>query len=75
MCFRYVNGNTTSLEELNRTNASILKRIVERGKIYLSNASLGGRFCLRACIVNHRTTDADIDAVVPEVLASASDLA
>jgi hypothetical protein len=75
MCFRYVNGNTTSLAELNRTNASILKRIVERGKIYLSNASLGGRFCLRACIVNHRTTDADIDAVVPEVLASASDLA
>jgi aromatic-L-amino-acid/L-tryptophan decarboxylase len=75
MCFRYVNGNTTPLEELNRANASILKRIVERGNIYLSNASLGGRFCLRACIVNHRTTDADIDAVVPEVLASASDLA
>jgi aromatic-L-amino-acid/L-tryptophan decarboxylase len=75
VCFRYGNGNATSLEELNRKNSSILKRIVDRGNIYLSNASLGGRFCLRACIVNHRTTDYDIDAVVPEVLASASDFA
>ena len=75
VCFRFGNADTTPLEELNRMNASLLKRIVDRGKIYLSNASLGSRFCLRACIVNHRTTDADIDAVVPEVLASARELA
>jgi hypothetical protein len=29
---------------------------------------LKGKFCLRACIVNHLTREADIDAVVREVL-------
>jgi hypothetical protein len=42
--------------------------------VYLSNATLRAKFCLRACIVNHRTTDADIDAIVPEVLAAATDV-
>jgi aromatic-L-amino-acid/L-tryptophan decarboxylase len=59
---------------LNGFNAALLKRTTQRGKVYLSNASLRGKFCLRACIVNHRTTDADIDGVVPEVLAAAGDV-
>jgi hypothetical protein len=29
---------------------------------------------LRACIVNHLAKDADIDAVVPEVLAAAEEV-
>jgi glutamate/tyrosine decarboxylase-like PLP-dependent enzyme len=69
VCFRYARGRNE--EELNRMNAQILKRVVEAGRIYLSNASLQGKFCLRACIVNHRTTDADIDEIVPAVLAIA----
>jgi hypothetical protein len=48
---------------------------VSRGNIYLSNAELKGIFCLRACIVNHLTTNADTDAVVPEVLAAAAEVA
>ena len=51
-----------------------VKEDAERGRIYLSNASLRGKFCLRACIVNHRTTDADIDSIVPEVLAAAKEI-
>ena len=71
VCFRYV-GNKSGLEnELNQLNAAILKRVVQRGRVYLSNATLRGKFCLRACIVNHRTTEADIDSVIPEVLAAA----
>ena len=61
-------------EDLNRFNAAVLKRVVERGRIYLSNASLHNKFCLRACIVNHRTKDSDIDSVVPEVLAAAREV-
>jgi hypothetical protein len=30
-----------------------------------------GHFALRACITNHRTTDADVDTVVAEVLEAA----
>ena len=73
VCFRH-RGSMTSEDELNRFNAALLKRIVARGRIYLSNASLGGKFSLRACIVNHRTKDSDVDAVVPEVLAAAKEL-
>jgi glutamate/tyrosine decarboxylase-like PLP-dependent enzyme len=74
VCFRYKGHRMQSDEDLNRFNLALLKRVVERGRIYLSNASLRGQFCLRACIVNHRTTDADIDSVVPEVLAAANEI-
>lgn len=73
VCFRYIGGSVTE-EARNHHNAEILKRVVQRGRVYLSNATLRGKFCLRACIVNHRTTDADIDTVVPEVLAAADGL-
>ena len=72
VCFRH--RGRSSDEDLNRFNGDLLKRTLQAGKIYLSNAMLRGKFCLRACIVNHRTTDADIDAVVPEVLAAATQI-
>jgi hypothetical protein len=74
VCFRYRGKAGLPEPEMNRFNTALLKRVVARGKVYLSNALLHGQFCLRACIVNHRTTDADIDAVVPEVLAAVADL-
>ncbi|MFZ1009889.1 MAG: pyridoxal-dependent decarboxylase [Candidatus Sulfotelmatobacter sp.] len=74
VCFRFRGADNGSEEKLNRLNPAILKRVVERGQVYLSNASLRGKFCLRACIVNHRTTDADIDSVIAEVLASAKEV-
>ncbi|HET7442434.1 MAG TPA: pyridoxal-dependent decarboxylase [Terriglobales bacterium] len=74
LCFRYKGAAGQNEEDLNHLNAEILRRVVQRGRVYLSNASLRGKFCLRACIVNHRTTDADIDAIVPEVLAAATSI-
>lgn len=71
VCFRYVGTDAMQEEELNRNNAAVLKRVVQRGRVYLSNATLRGKFCLRACIVNHRTTVDDVDSVIPEVLAAA----
>jgi aromatic-L-amino-acid/L-tryptophan decarboxylase len=71
MCFRFIGAGNLSGEELNRRNAAILKRVVQRGRVYLSNATLRGKFCLRACIVNHRTTPEDVDSVIPEILAAA----
>jgi len=75
VCFRHILKNNATEEERNHFNLALLKKIVGRGKIYLSNAELGGKFCLRACIVNHLTTNEDVDAVIPEVLAAASELA
>jgi aromatic-L-amino-acid decarboxylase len=74
VCFRYLLRGDASEEERNAFNLALLKSIIRRGRVYLSNAELKGKFCLRACIVNHLTTDADIDIVVPEVLAAAKEL-
>jgi aromatic-L-amino-acid/L-tryptophan decarboxylase len=74
VCFRYVGKRDLSEAKLNQLNLEILQRIVARGRVYLSNATLHSKFCLRACIVNHRTTDADIDAIPGEVLSAASEL-
>jgi hypothetical protein len=71
VCFRY--RLAASAAEGDQLNAAILKRVIERGRVYLSNATLGGRFALRACFVNHRTTEADVAQIVPEVLAAADE--
>jgi len=71
VCFR-VSGREAD-SELNEMNAAILRRTILRGNVYLSNATLRGAFCLRACFVNHRTTDTDVDRIIPEVLAAAAD--
>lgn len=73
ICFRYRGAFPEN--DLNRWNALILQRTQERGRVYLSNATQAGKFCLRACIVNHRTKDSDVDAVIPEVLSAAKELA
>jgi glutamate/tyrosine decarboxylase-like PLP-dependent enzyme len=70
VCFRNKGSQASTDEELNNLNRDLLQRVVRRGRIYLSNAILRGKFCLRACLVNHRTTEADVDSVVPEVMAA-----
>jgi glutamate/tyrosine decarboxylase-like PLP-dependent enzyme len=71
VCFRWTNG---SEDTLNTWNAEILRRVDARGNAALSNATIRGRFGLRACIVNHLTTDDHVEAIVKEVLAAAETL-
>ena len=73
--FRYVPpGLSPSLSPdartkyLNELNRALLTRLQEDGALYLSNAVIDGQFALRACIVNFRTSVADVDAV-PEIVA------
>ena len=75
VCFRHLVSNRASEDQRNQFNLELLKKIVSRGNIYLSNAELKGKFCLRACIVNHLATDADVDGIVPEALAAAAEIA
>ena len=74
VCFRYVGNDALPEAKLNQLNSAILRRIIARGHVYLSNATLRSQFCLRACIVNHRSTDSDIDVIPTEVLAAAQGL-
>ncbi len=48
---------------LNRLNAELVLRVQKGGEAFLSNASVAGRFLLRVCITNFRSTDADVDMV------------
>jgi len=57
-----------------KDNRAILKRVIARGRVYLSNATVRGQFALRACFVNHRTTEDDVRAIVSEVIAAADEL-
>jgi aromatic-L-amino-acid decarboxylase len=52
---------------LNQLNQALLERIQGSGEAFVSNAVLRGRYVLRACIVNFRTSAADIDAL-PEIV-------
>ncbi|WP_226583606.1 pyridoxal phosphate-dependent decarboxylase family protein [Acuticoccus sediminis] len=55
-------------------NDVLLQRLIKRGRVYLSNATIDGRFALRACFVNHRTSQDDVAVIVSEVLAAARDV-
>jgi len=68
-CFRYVppdlpSGGPEREVYLNRLNERLMTEIQLDGRVYISNAILGDRFVLRACIVNFRTEADDIDAVL-----------
>ncbi len=69
VCFRYRED-----EDKDALNQKILQAVIRRGKVFLSNASIHGHFALRACIVNHRTTSADVEQVVSEVIAVGREL-
>ncbi len=64
-CFRYVPAGAASADECNRR---ILDALNASGRFFLSPTTLDGRFALRVCIVNFRTTEADVDLLVDEVL-------
>ena len=72
--FRYVppslRGERSAAEEayVDRLNEEVRDRLERGGEVFVSNALVGGRYLLRACIVNFRTTEADVLAV-PEIVA------
>jgi aromatic-L-amino-acid decarboxylase len=60
--------------ELDELNARIMRRVQRGGRAYLSNATLNGRYALRACITNFRTTSADIEETLETLREAANDL-
>jgi glutamate/tyrosine decarboxylase-like PLP-dependent enzyme len=73
--FRYVpeglrSGIGTEQVEsiLNRVNQELLNRLDKSGEAFLSNAIIDGRYALRVCIVNFRTSLCDVEAI-PELVS------
>ncbi len=46
---------------LERINASIAERIEHGGEVFISTARVRGRYVLRLCILNHSTSQAEVD--------------
>ncbi len=57
-----------------KDNAAILRRVIARGRVYISNATINGQFALRACFVNHRAKEEDVRAIVSECIAAAREI-
>lgn len=73
--FRYVPldlrpriGEGAVERQLDALNRELLDRLQREGEAFLSNAVVGGRYVLRACIVNFHTSRADVEAV-PHIVA------
>jgi len=68
VCFRYRTENP-DVEASNQLNHEIVFRLQESGLVAPSTTRIGGRTAIRAAIVNHRTSRAEIDALVDNALA------
>lgn len=66
-CFRF---HPQGVDEatLNRINETVQNQLLETGEIILSPTVLEGRYSLRICVVNFRTTRADMDWLLEHVL-------
>ena len=64
VCFRLT--NTTS-KDLNEFNSSIRKQLLQDGKFYIVQTSLGENIYLRVSLMNPLTTENDLNALLDEV--------
>jgi aromatic-L-amino-acid decarboxylase len=70
---RYVPPGLTEAGEsreayLNGLNETLLNALQRGGKAFLSNALVHDKYCLRACIVNFRTTEKDMEEIVDVIV-------
>jgi glutamate/tyrosine decarboxylase-like PLP-dependent enzyme len=77
--FRYVPTDLVSGDEkvgqyLDELNRELLTRLQNGGEAYISNAVIHGKFALRVCIVNFRTSLADVEALLPLVVRLGGEL-
>ena len=68
-CFRHVPAQlkNKSPEVIDAFNERLLVALQRDGSSYLSNATLGGRFALRGCVLNYRTTLRDMDILLEDL--------
>ncbi|HYO89875.1 MAG TPA: pyridoxal-dependent decarboxylase [Candidatus Limnocylindrales bacterium] len=62
-CFRYKPVGMAD-DKVDALNKALQKGLDASGKAFVSSTEIDGRFVLRACIVNFRTTDADLDVLL-----------
>jgi aromatic-L-amino-acid/L-tryptophan decarboxylase len=71
-CFRYRPPGFTG--DLDALNERILVELQRGGSSYLSNARVFGKFALRGCVLNYRTTVGDMERLIVDVRAAAREV-
>jgi len=68
-CFRHVPAQLRngSPEAIDAFNERLLIALQRDGSSYLSNATLAGRFALRGCVLNYRTTLRDMEILLDDL--------
>jgi glutamate/tyrosine decarboxylase-like PLP-dependent enzyme len=68
-CFRHVPAQlrNQSWQAVDAFNERLLLALQRDGSSYLSNATLGGRFALRGCVLNYRTTLRDMEILLDDL--------
>ena len=68
-CFRHVPAQlrNESPKAIDAFNERLLVALQRDGSSYLSNATLGGRFALRGCVLNYRTTFRDMEILLDDL--------
>jgi aromatic-L-amino-acid decarboxylase len=73
-CFRYHPPRIRDQGTLERYNRAILTTVHARGRSVPSSTRVRNIFALRPCFIGPRTTVADADILVDEVLAAAREV-
>src|SRR5260370_10961851 len=75
-CFRHVPAQlrNESPKAIDAFNERLLVALQRDGSSYLSNATLGGRFALRGCALNYRTTLRDMEILLDDLRRVATSL-
>jgi glutamate/tyrosine decarboxylase-like PLP-dependent enzyme len=58
-CFRYT-GEKTTEDEIIDLNQKLIPALEADGRVFITGTKLNNEFVLRACIINHRKTEASI---------------
>jgi len=76
VCFRYapgrLRGDHRALDALNKR---VMEDVQASGRAFLTQATLGGHFALRACVLHYATTESDLAALVDVVRETGARLA
>lgn len=69
VCFRVRPAGEWSEADLESLNRAVQDTVVEEGTAMMSSTRLRERYALRLCILNYRSTAADVRAVVERIVA------
>jgi aromatic-L-amino-acid decarboxylase len=72
--FRHVPAGLAGAD-LDEHNACLVEELQRQGDVWVAPARVDGSVCLRPCVVNYRTTDDDVSALVAAVVQVGAALA